>query len=359
MYKNEWQAVFEAPSASFNKRIDETFSKIREEKKVKKISVRVVILAAVILLLMTGVVYAAVTGQWDIQDYFKNMYGTHIPDDFASDYDQTITLTAGNVELTVRDAFVDGPVIYLLTEARTKDGTPGYFVTADINEHDEIGQFYHDQSKQNDKRTILQAAQERDAKVYSISISTQFNGLESGSASCDFWYEEDDLFVVMMHECLNEAAQKPVEGTICLSVDEGNKVTENKTDVTFPIVPMEQRTISINQRIEGLPVIVDSLTIEYGRMSNFYTLDWHYDRSLSADNEKTDIWFELLDEEENSLPHGALSVEGVFSQDDIRFTQKYMSTPSDFKIDRVLLRAYLPMEDNKPRFGSVLVNLAE
>ncbi len=359
MNKNEWQAVFGAPSASFEKRIDETFSRIREGKKVKKISVRVVILAAVILLLMTGVVYAAVTGQWDIRDYFKNMHGTHIPEDFTSDYDQTITLTAGNVELTVCDAFVDGPVVYLLTEARTKDGTPGYFVTADMDEHDEIGQFYHDQSKQNDKRTILQAAQERAANVYSISVSTRFDGLESGSTSCDFWYEGEDQFVVMMEECLNEAAQMPVQGTIRLSVDEGDKTTENTADVTFPIVSVKQRTISINQSIEGLPVIVDSLTIEYGRMSNFYTLDWHYDRSLSADNEKRDIWFELLDEEKNGLPHGALSEAGLTSQDGIHYTQKYMSTPSDLKIDRVLLQAYLPMEDNKPRFGSVLVNLAE
>lgn len=358
MHQNEWRQAFGAPSASFDARVDETLRQIKEDKKVKKISFRAVLIAAVIMLLTMGVVYAAVTGRWNVTDYYEGTYGRHIPEGFTSNYDREITLATGNASLSVRDAFVDGPAVYLLAELSTTDGTPGYFTMADVGPDDEIGQFYLDKDKKSDTRTFTQAAKESGGKVYPVSVQLKIDGAEDTQDSLDFWYEENDVCVLMLTVQEQDIIGKTPAGSLTLSLDDGDTRMENAVPVSFPVRESACKTIKVDQKVEGLPVVVDSLTVTSGSLSNFFSLDWHYDETASdAQTEEMDIWFELLDDALNRLPEGALTACGVYEKGKNSYTQKFESTPADLALDHAILRAYDPMMDGKPRYGSVTVKL--
>lgn len=362
MNRQAWRDAYGEPTAAFDRRLDQTLSNLHKERKMKKISIRAVIIAAVITVLSIGAVYAAVTGRFSVADYYAQVYDTHIPESFSSGYDQTIDITAGNVTMHVRDAYVDGPAVYLLAELKTKDGTPGYFTMADVGPDDQIGQFYLDKEKQKDARTFREAAKEAGGGLYeaAVSLRTVADGVEDyGDESLDFWYEEGDACVLQFSKQLMRIPEDAVELPLTLIVvHEDGAREETSMTISLPVKEKSTRTILIDKPVEGLPVTLDTLTVTSGRMSNFYSIAWHYDASVTDEQAaQTDIWFELLDDSLNRLPDGAVTGCGINDKGEKYYVQEYESTPADLALDHLILRAYAPMEDGKPRYGSVAVSL--
>ena len=137
MTKQDWQAAFGTPDASFDTRIQQTLDHLKEEPKVLKTSVRTVVLVLALLLALTGAVYAASTN-WKIGDYFGRRIPGEVPEDFDSYYQEDYTQELNGVRFHIRDAYMEGDTLYAITEVSRADGQPAIFMGDGDDESDPI-----------------------------------------------------------------------------------------------------------------------------------------------------------------------------------------------------------------------------
>ena len=147
MKKEDWQAAFGQPSASFDARFRQTLERIdqKEEKTMKHLSVRAVVIALALVLALTGVAYAASQG-WMIGDYLNGRYGDNVnaPRDFSTGYDLEYTQELNDLTFRIRDAIVDGGNLNAIVEISRTDGRPAVIRGEDCMEDDLIANLYPD-----------------------------------------------------------------------------------------------------------------------------------------------------------------------------------------------------------------------
>lgn len=174
---------------------------VKEETKVKRASLRAVLIAALILAAMTAVALA-VNGA-GLADWFGNFYGSTVPraaQEVLSSTEQK-TLEGGPISFTVKETLADGHIVYLTVEAKTADGSPAVLYMGNADPTDSIGETLAaalDTPGVAPDTTLAQAAQIAGVPLYSVlAWMNPAQDLAVSAEMMDAAYREDGSILLI------------------------------------------------------------------------------------------------------------------------------------------------------------------
>lgn len=359
-HKEDWQAAFGQPSASFDVRVQQTLERLEEEKPMKKVTLRAALIAVALILAVIGTVYAATSG-WNIGDYFDNVYGDRakVPEDFASNFDQTLTQQVGDVVLTIRDAYVDDTYLHAIVTFARADGKPALFLMADLSLEDTIENLFRD--GREDSRTIAEYAAENNLPIH--HVGTWFEQDVRIDGSMDVWLEEDGTtaaFVTMDGVDVQDGSATLIWKAQV--IDEQGEKQRGFMEIRLKTDEVKTWEVAVNRPVEGLPLTLDTLHLRQGRMGLYVDVAYSIRTAEATEAEikliQDGIWFEIIDPETGSrMPSGA-TLQGsrrALNEAETAFLQRGESLTADFDGDTLHLRAYDCWE--KTRYGTVAVKI--
>ena len=347
MKREDWQAAFGAPSASFDARFQQTLNHLEEDKKMKRFTLRTVILAVALLLATMGVVYAA-TGGKTLADFILGRGDAHLPQDFATGYDQDLTQTAGDVRFHIRDAYVNGNTLYAIIEASLADGSPALFLPQDFVPEDLIGNLYREMLE--DPRTIAEYAREKNLSIYWVDSWFKRDG-EVMQGTFDIAMDEDQS-CALFAEVFNI---QPQDGFAVLTWNvmtwkDPQNIQQADKEIKLSVEESKTWEVPVDQRIEGSQITVDTLCFRQNRMDLQVDVTYHIDQA-SDWHANDHYFFEFLDPVTGELiPGGAGGSSTIAStnEEDTAFIHKNITLSADFAGDTVLLRATNPFSEEEP-----------
>ena len=355
MKREDWQAAFGTPTASFDARFQQTLNHLEEDRKMKRFTLRTVILAVALLLATMGVVYAATNGK-TLQDFILGRGDAHLPENFATGYDQDLTQTVGDVRFRIRDAYVNGNTLYAIIEASRTDGSPALFLPQDYTEEDLIGNLYREMLE--DPRTIAEYAREKNLPIYWVDSWFKRNG-EIMEGTFDIAMEEDrrgalfaEVFEVGVQDGFAALTWNVMAWQDAQAIQQADK------EITLPVEESKTWEVPVNQRIEGSRITVDAIFFRQNRMDIQADVTYHIDQA--SDWHANDHYsFEFLDPATNELiPGGAGGSSTIAStnEEDTDFIHKFITLSAEFTGDTVLLRATNPFSEEEPT-GTIQVKI--
>ena len=358
MKREDWQAAFGQPSASFDARIQQTLNHL-EVKKMKKFTVRTFALVLALMLALMGVAYA-VTNGGKIVDYFEMRWTderVNVPKGFESGFDQTLTQQIGDVVYTIRDAYVDGNNLQAVVTVARADGKPALFLGAMFEPEDQVDNLFLD--GREDLRTCEEYARDKDMPLYQVNSSFHQEG-GTGDAMMDIWVEDDlttALFESVADVKVENGAAK-LEWRV--SLWQGEEVERASMTIEIPAEEAKEWDVPVNQTVEGLPMTLDTVYLKETRMGLHVDIAYHYDPEKATEKEKKSfnngIWLRLLDPATGKeIPGGASTGGGIrdLNEEKTAFLQNGDTISADFTGDTILLQAYDPWE--KITYGTVAV----
>lgn len=347
MKREDWQAAFGEPTASFDAQFQQTLNHLEEDKKMKRFTLRTAILVIALLLATMGVVYAA-TGGKTLADFILRYSDAHLPQDFTTGYDQDYTQEVGDVRFHIRDAYVNGNVFYAIIEASLADGSPALFLAQDLTPEDWIGNLYLELV--DDQRTIAEYAREKNLPIYWVDSWFALNG-NIMTGAFDLAMEEDQRCAMFAQVDDIEVQDSSASLTWKVLVwDDAQEIQRAEKEITLPVEKGKAWEVPVNRRIEGSRITVDTLYFRQNRMDIQVDVAYHIDQASDwhADDH---YFFELLDPATGELlPGGAGISQGISStnEEDTAFIHKNISVSADFTGDTVLLRATNPFTEEEP-----------
>lgn len=364
--QKEWQQVFGEPSPAFDARVRQTLNHLEEEKPMKRFTFRTAALVLALMIILMGVVYAA-TGLWTVADYFNNRFGDTVnaPKDFDSGFTGDYTLEVDDLTFHIQDAFVEAGTLNAIVEVRRADGQPALFRGEDCMEDDPLGCLYIDDlpDPESGEMTVAEYAEARNLPLYWVELSFRQEGVPENGAG-DFWMEGDKqlAYFVSAEDVQAENGQAIFQWVVYLHADDGTLHSQS-LDITLPIESLTVRTAEVNQQVEGLPVMLDSVTLSQGRMGLYLDYAWHIEESLgmpemaeALKHDDINLWFRCVDPATGKeLPGGPTINGGVSSQDDVHYLQRGDSLRADFAGDTLWLCPYDAWE--KQTFGIITVKI--
>lgn len=281
MTKQDWQAAFGTPDASFDTRIQQTLDHLKEEPKVLKTSVRTVVLVLALLLALAGAVYAASTN-WKIGDYFGRRIPGEVPEDFDSYYQEDYTQELNGVRFHIRDAYMEGDTLYAITEVSRADGQPAIFMGDGDDESDPIDNYDQTLSWElRDGRSIRQYADDNGFPIYHADAWFSQNE-EVLDGAGDRWAEEEfktSVFFAAIEGIQSENGLANLEWMLYV-VDETGEVIQKSVEITLIVDDFTSWDVPVNQAVDGLPVVVDSLHLQQSRMELQVDIAYHLDEEI-------------------------------------------------------------------------------
>ena len=125
---------------SFKNRVAFALSCVKEGQKVKRFSVRLILIAGIILILMAGAVYAAST-EWKILDFVTGWYykapTTNLQKAMRENGVRQ-TFEAGDYVVTVNDAIADGRFLYISANVRKTNGAEVCFLPMNVSSNQRV-----------------------------------------------------------------------------------------------------------------------------------------------------------------------------------------------------------------------------
>lgn len=360
--QNDWQKAFGQPEASFNARFEQTLKALEEEKPMKRFTFRTAALVMALLLITVGTVYAVATIK--IGDYFSLWDSrVNIPKDFESHFDQELTLKAGNVIVTLDDAYVDAKHLDAVVSYKTADGQKAIILPeAMYAGEDTIGNLTRNADTE-DTRTIAQYAKDNGLVIYQAISRFKQQKAHSG-ASDAMMTENGDM--ISYHE-VDHIASVDGKANIVWSLwvqDENGNIYEAEKEIVLDVEPYEEWMVEIGKTVEGMPVSLDALTLRETRMGIQADVAFSVNTKAVSledlDVIRHQLWFELLDPATGErIPDGTKLSGGISEVNEadgvISFLQESTSLTKDFTGDTIIVRAYDAF--TKERFGSVTVKI--
>lgn len=365
--QQEWQKAFGQPDEAFESRVRQTLNQLTEEEApMKRITFRTIALVAAVLLALTGVVYAA-SNLWNVADYFNNRYGDNVnaPKGFDSGFTGDYTQTLDALTFQIRDAYVEKGTLNAIVEIRRADGKPALFRGEDCMEDDLIENLYMERMNvdQPSGVTVAEYAKQRNLPLYWVETGFFQDGrILDGSG--DYWMEADQQlgYFVSANDVKVENGQAAVQWMVYVHAENG-ELHRQSVDIALPVQDVKMRAVEINHPVEGLPAVLDSVTLSQGRMGLYIDYAWHIEESLGrTENAEAlkkgniNLWFRCIDPETGRELPGGPSVEGgTDSRDDTHFTQTGDSVSADFDGDTLYIQPYDAWE--KTTYGIIEVKI--
>ncbi len=144
----------------------------KEEKTMKKLTLRTALIAALIIAAMMAVALAATSG--GLVEWFQSNYGATLPQTAQEilSTTQKSVIDAGPVTFTVSELLCDGKLAYLTTEARLKEEGSAILYPASSDMYDRIGEVMAKKLDHPDvdaKTSYFDAARITGLPLYSVS----------------------------------------------------------------------------------------------------------------------------------------------------------------------------------------------
>ena len=352
MNKQQWQAAFGEPDASFDAAVQRTLHQLEEDKKMLKIPMRTLILALAILLALSGVVYAATAG-WKIVDYFGGRFSIDLPEDFDTSYTEDYTQELCGLRFHIRDAYMNGDTLIALTEVSRADGRPALFLTDGFDESVPIDNYDQVPSLELwDGRSIEAYAKENGLPMYHVGARFIQEGLSEGSVG-DEWAEDDFKYLVFFAEIPGVQSENG-RATVAWEVmvlDEKGEWVQKSMEITLSVEPFTVWEVAVNQAVEGLPVVVETVYLQQSRLELQVDVAYHLDEENMPDVAEFDEsaaghyyrFIHLFDPATGErLPEGALLAINFQWVGDMAFRSSAGSVSGEYAGDTIQLRFYDP-----------------
>ncbi len=221
------------PPPSFEQRVQYALRKTKEaDKPVRKASLRVVLITALIIVAMTTVAVAA-SQLMGWTEYFGHYYRVGVPQAAMEEMHQpdAITWEVGPLTFTAHELLTDGHIGLSCINIRTTDGSPA-LICSDFDHDSPIG-MYGENSEAIAQRlgldpdiTWVEAAQRLGMPLYSARAMMEAPFEYSGTAMSDAMWNEDNSLSFLCMAIMDKGTpvdQLPV--TFYLRADEINPET--------------------------------------------------------------------------------------------------------------------------------------
>lgn len=347
MKDTNYQNAFGNAPDSFKNRVASALAHREAEPKMKRFTIRLVAIAAMLLVLLAGVVYAAST-EWGLFDFFNSMYDRTPGNELQKTLDKNNirqSFEAGDYTVTIQEAIADGRYLYITAAVHVKDGKNIYMMPADIMPDDPISIWAAKaggkSEGENDQRTFAQAAMEEKKRLVAVQLGygitfksdKPYNHYNRNDDRMDFaLISGSTIHFVLGGKLIPEESRICVDMTLSTQewskeqgFGKGAKVTEAFRFDLPVTAPLMEKTIKgdgikvpdTDAAIDRVELILTPLTMHY---EIYYTRDPEVPLPAAAMG-INGLWFKFTDGAGNGIRDG-LSLGGSRgSRDDIHFTQ--------------------------------------
>ncbi len=352
MNGQEYKNAFGKAPESFKNRVAFALTHAEEERKVKKFSLRLVLIAGIVLILMAGVVYAAST-EWRVLDV---LHARHHKDPSESLKEVmkgnsiSKSYEAGEYLVTLEEAVADGRLMYITANVRRKDGEEVYFLPMSISSFmrigDVVGSHYDvdmpysnplnyqegytekmgEQSAVGDERSFRQASMDDGKRMVNINLWFSYGGKHNEKASFTILPDGSVSFVLSMNVPSKEKTVDVDLNFLAREVnDSGNYVGENVQEhfpLTLPVMPkLEVKSINARDaKVEGMDVVVDRMEVFLTPLALHYELFFSTETDLTK-NEGPRFYFSFRNEQGERIDMGLGLWIRVKPLDDLHYVQ--------------------------------------
>ena len=297
---------------------------VKEEKEMKRASFRVVLIAAMIILSMTAVAFAAGSLMgW--RDFYSDWHGTTgVPEGVYEQMQVNADYTweVGPLTFTATELLTDGHIAISAIHVRTTDGSAALINGANVSDpidpiraNGENGRAYAARLGVSENATWLEVAQQLNLPLYRVSADHDMSHpLYEGDMMIDVLINEDgSLTYYCMSMLKTDEVGSELKLPLCLDVVLADPATgetaeswrDSDQTVTIPVCPvLESRTYVPEQEtvIAGHKLVkVDAVRYVTGAYLTFtYEMDY-----MTIPESAYELYeLELCDEAGNKLPGG-------------------------------------------------------
>lgn len=330
MNSNNLKDMYGSTPDSFKRSITEALEKTEVKQPMKKrISMRTVLVTALLVLLMGAVALAAAM-QWKLQDFFTQNWGTFIPKAGieALEQSESKTYTLGRVKFTLQESIADGQLIYLSTHVESLDENVILYPMAggDISLPlpDSILELY-DLEKGT---TIYRAAQEKQLKVYGVSVYPQpvDDSVNTGSEMVEDHYQPDGSLVLINQLSLETDSHEQIIGynynfqeLFPTPAEDAPDTRLSETDILTLPVQQALAVRTFTPKDEPIPIndgVIQSVTFTQKATGVYVTMQLNIGGECDHDALYETYYnqISILDDEGNHYPIG-ISLSGALNSD--------------------------------------------
>ena len=339
---------------SFKYRVGDALRLAKEDNKMKRTGLRMALVIAATLVLLTGVVYAAAT-DWKLLDFFKS-YGK----DLTTDAQAIISDIQKNYEVdglnfTVQEAIADGKFLYLTMKVSPKEGENPLLLGIDIMPGDPVYR-----SDAGETRTYTEIAQAENRPIRHVFMNLEAQGYSTNSF--DYVTQSDgSLLFILSGEF--PATGDAIEATLTLGTYtwnlDGSMVPDSDVRTTYPISLPVSKPLAVatypgsKTPVEGTAALLDSVDFTLTPLTLHYEIHYTLDEKKPAELQaflKDGLIFEFLNEKGTAVDGGLTRQGSTDSEDGVHFIQLGSLNLSALP-ETVTLRGFDYMENN--RFGQV------
>lgn len=195
---------------------------VEEDNPMKRATYRVALIAAVIIVALMAVAFAA--SQLGLVDFFNRYHDDRLPDSAKAALSATEqkSYEVGPLTITLRETLADGRLAYLTTQARTTDGSPAVMDSSCGDVGMQIWDTEAARLKVPPKTTIFEAAKQAGVPLYVVtSYLTIEDKYHNGEEMQDIiWAEDGSALLVDMLQTDPALVPETLTGVLTLQVQE-------------------------------------------------------------------------------------------------------------------------------------------
>lgn len=349
---------------AFESRIHRTLAELshkEEERPVKRFSVSLGLVLAIVLL---AAVALAAANQWGVMDFLDNRFGVEVLPEATGLIQQDVPQEGGKADLatfTLREAVLDGRDIFMVVAIAPADGET-LLLGVDAMPGDPTG--FMGQRFADMNMTIADyAAQQGKTKLVHTNIGedTDALGMEGIINSLDFVLEEDGTLVYILTGGLTTDEDTVPVTLRCITIpftaDGANYDMDARQEVslsfTLQSADVKAEVSSVEPAVYAdCGVRVDRVTLSSSAMSTHVRLEYTVIDEAAYALTDDGLWFEFLDGNGERIATGANGSGSIGPIDEneenpTRFVQIDSLTAMESLPEKVIVRGYNAWEKNR------------
>ena len=279
-----------------------------EEPMVKKTSAAVIIMAALIALLTTGALAAALNA-WGLIDFAGRHPGTFVPANYEDSVrPENETLETDSVSCTVRESYFDGRILRLTAQVTAKANM--LLIGADSSVNTPISDLFWqagDAENEQEEETIgAYALREYAGKLAEVSLGAE---IDCADASLDYMRNEDGSYTFYLEYAFEEERTEidvPLKlGVIPMRVYTDGQEEEEVVDresresanrvMSFHSVATKTLLCETPMDFPKAGVRVNCVTFTVTPLEIRYALDYEVTDPEAFKAQDGGLWFEFID----------------------------------------------------------------
>lgn len=299
---------------------------VEEEPKVKKVTLRAALMAAVIIIAtMAAAVAAGRLLGWS--DYFDEQYGTYVPDTaqrIMQEEWNKHSFTLGPVCFTTQELLCDGHIAMASTHISVNDESDALLCAEPydaIGATGENGRLMAQRLGVSADTTWIEAARQLNRKLYIVRAILEVPAeIDGGCAMEDvLWNEDGSIVYLSMPELNGKAQGKTIEMQLYMRVvefdvnseTEGEVFTNRETLKVFLEAPLEEYNYEVNGAFVAGGLLLKGVKAELTGTGLYLYTTFEALENITADDVFGRELPRWLDEEGGDIPSGISLSTGI------------------------------------------------